>query len=124
MAGEPLTVYGEGKSIRAFTDVRDIVDGIIRTMEYGLSGEVYNMGNPVNKIAILDLAKKVVEITGSKSEISFVDPKTLWGPLFEEANDKYPDADRAMGELNWSPQRKLESIIHDSVEYIKAGRRD
>jgi len=124
LSGEALTVYGEGTSVRAFTDVRDIVDGIVRTMKYGRSGEVYNMGNPVNKTTILDLARRVVAITGSKSEISFVDPKVLWGPLFEEASDKYPDADRAMSELQWHPQAGLDSVIQDSVEYIRAGRKD
>src|SRR6266568_3755501 len=104
LAGEPLTVYGEGKSVRAFTHVRDIVDGIKRTMCCGKPGEAYNIGNPSNKTTILALAEKVLVITGSSSTIDFVDPKALWGPLFEEANDKYPDADRALNELKWRPQ--------------------
>jgi UDP-glucose 4-epimerase len=124
LAGQPLTVYGEGISVRAFTDVKDIVDGIIRTMNYGRSGEAYNIGNPANKTTILDLAQRVIAVTGSDSEITFVDPKTLWGPLFEEASDKYPDADRAITELGWHPQAGLDTIIRDSVEYIRSGRRD
>ena len=122
LAGEPLTVYGDGRMIRAFTHVRDVADGIMRTMCCGRRGEAYNMGNPANKITILELAKKVLEVTGSRSEISFVDPKTLWGPLFEEANDKYPDADRAMNELGWRPFYDLHSTICESVEYIRDGR--
>jgi nucleoside-diphosphate-sugar epimerase len=124
LAQEPLTVYGQGKSVRAFTDVRDIADGIVRTMCCGRSGEAYNIGNPANKTNILDLAQRVIQITGSKSEISFVDPKVLWGPLFEEANDKYPDADRAINELGWRPKAGLEMIIRESVEYIRAERCD
>ena len=124
LAGDPLTVYGEGKSVRAFTDVRDIVDGIVRTMNSGQSGEVYNMGNPLNKTSIIDLAYKVVAITKSKSEITFVNPKTLWGPLFEEASDKYPDADRSIKELSWHPQAGLDAIIRDSIDYIRSGRKD
>jgi len=124
LAGDPLTVYGDGTSIRAFTYVYDIVDGIIRTMKYGRSGEAYNIGNPANKTTILDLAKRVVTVTGSQSEISFVDPKKLWGPLFEEASDKYPDADRAIKELDWHPTVGLDEVIHESVEYIRTGRRD
>ena len=108
--------------IRAFTHVRDVADGIMRTMCCGRRGEAYNMGNPANKITILELAKQVLEITGSRSKISFVDPKTLWGPLFEEANDKYPDADRAMNELGWRPHYDLQSTILETVEYIRAGR--
>jgi len=122
LAGELITVYGDGKMIRAFTHVRDVADGIMRTMCCGRRGEAYNMGNPANKITILELAKQVLEITRSRSEITFVDPKTLWGPLFEEANDKYPDADRAMNELGWRPQYDLRSTILETVEYIRAGR--
>jgi len=122
LAGDLITVYGDGRMIRAFTHVRDVADGIMRTMCCGRRGEAYNIGNPANRITILELAKKVIDITGSRSEITFVDPKTLWGPLFEEANDKYPDADRSMNELGWRPQHDLESTILETVEYIRAGR--
>jgi nucleoside-diphosphate-sugar epimerase len=53
-----------------------------------------------------------------------VDPKTLWGPLFEEANDKYPDAERAMKELDWCPRYGLEYTIQETADYIREGRRD
>jgi UDP-glucose 4-epimerase len=119
LAGEPLTVYGDGHMIRAFTHVQDIADGIIRTMRCGQKGEAYNIGNPANKTTILDLAKRVLRAIGGKSQISFVDPKTLWGPLFEEANDKYPDADRAIRELKWHPRYDLEDIIQHSADYIR-----
>jgi UDP-glucose 4-epimerase len=124
LAGEPLTVYGDGQMIRAFTNVKDIADGIVRVMRYGRRGEAYNIGNPANKTTILDLAHRVVKIVGTRSSINFVDPKQLWGPLFEEANDKYPDADRAMNDLGWSPKFGLDETIHQAVEYIKTGRRD
>ena len=124
LAGEPLTVYGDGSSVRAFTHVKDIADGIIRAMRHGCSGEAYNIGNPANKTTILDLAKHVLRIVGGPSVIAFVDPKQLWGPLFEEANDKYPDADRAIMELGWKPRWDLEDSIRESAEYIREGRSD
>lgn len=124
LRGEPLTVYGEGKSVRAFTDARDISDGIVRVMRHGRAGEAYNIGNPANRTTILDLARRVVAVTKSSSPIEFVDPKKLWGPTFEEANDKYPDATRAMTELGWNPKRSLDEIIWDTAEYIRAGRHD
>jgi UDP-glucose 4-epimerase len=124
LAGEPLTVYGDGSMIRAFTHVTDVADGIIRALRLGRSGEPYNIGNPHNKISIRELAEQVVRLTGSTSRIDYVDPKKLFGPLFEEANDKYPDADKAMNELGWNPKHTLESVIRDSVEYIRAGRVD
>lgn len=124
LAGEPITVYGDGKMIRAFTHVQDMADGIILTMRRGERGKAYNIGNPHNKTTILELAQKVVEIVGRKNEIRLVDPKTLWGTLFEEANDKFPDADRATQELNWKPRFSLEDTIRHTVEYIRDERRD
>ena len=124
LATEPLTVYGKGDMIRAFTHVKEIAQGVILTMERGLNGEAYNIGNPANKTSILELARRVIAVLESKSEISFVDPKTLFGPLFEEANDKYPDADRAMMELGWRPSRGIDDIIRDTAFYIRANRRD
>ena len=93
-------------------------------MERGLNGEAYNIGNPANKTSILELAQRVIAVLESKSEISFVDPKTLFGPLFEEANDKYPDADRAMMELGWRPSRGIDDIIRDTASYIRTNRKD
>jgi UDP-glucose 4-epimerase len=124
LAGEPLTVYGDGGMIRAFTHVIDVAEGIVRALRLGRRGEAYNIGNPQNKISIRDLAERTVRLTASESRIDYVDPKALFGPLFEEANDKYPDADKAMGELGWRPRFDLDTVIRDSVEYIRAGRLD
>lgn len=124
LSGEPITVYNDGQMIRAFTHVKDIVDGIILTMEKGANGEVYNLGNPSNKTSIVELAERVVQLTGSESDITHVDPKLLFGPLFEEANDKYPDADRAIRDLGWHPAFGINDIILDSYRYIKSKRLD
>jgi UDP-glucose 4-epimerase len=124
LSGEPLTVYGDGRMIRAFTHVKDIASGIMRVMQRGKSGEAYNIGNPANKTTILALAERVVKLLDSPSDISFVNPKKLFGPLFEEANDKYPDADRAMNGLGWKPTRDLDTIILEAADYIKSGRKD
>ncbi len=124
LAGEPLTVYGDGSMIRAFTHVIDVAEGLVRALRHGRRGEAYNIGNPHNKISIRDLAERTVRISASESRIEYVDPKALFGPLFEEANDKYPDADKAIHELGWHPRFDLDTVIRDSVEYIRAGRLD
>jgi len=122
LANQPLTVYGDGTMIRAFTHVQDIVRGTMLVMEKGRNGEAYNLGNPANKTSILDLAERVVRVTNSSSKISFVNPKELFGPLFEEANDKYPDADRAINELEWHPQHGLDDTIRHTAEHIRSGQ--
>jgi len=120
LRGEDITVYGDGKMIRAFTHVSDVADGIIRALRRGKPGHVYNIGNPANRTSILHLAEEVVRLSGSKSKIVFVDPKKLWGPLFEEANDKYPDSDRATNDLGWKPKHGLEETIADALRYIRS----
>lgn len=115
LKGEPLTVYYDGSAVRAFTDVRDICRGLIAAMERGKAGEAYNLGNPDNKVTILELAKRVIQITGSKSEIKFVDPKKLWGDKFEEAADKYPNSQKANTELGWRATIGLDQIIKESL---------
>jgi nucleoside-diphosphate-sugar epimerase len=117
-AGLPLTVFGDGSALRAFTHVADMASGIILAMRRGELGVAYNIGNPANRTSILELAKMVVRELGSSSEIQFVDPKTLFGPLYAEASDKFPDASLAMREIGWEPQHDIPSTIRDAfVEY-------
>jgi UDP-glucose 4-epimerase len=123
LRGEPLTVYGDGSMIRAFTHVTDIVEGLVAAMARGQNGEAYNLGNPANKTSILDLARSVLARVGGPSKLEFVDPKTIFGPLFEEANDKYPDADKSMTELGWLPRHDINRVILDTADYLRAGRR-
>jgi nucleoside-diphosphate-sugar epimerase len=124
LAGDLLTVYGDGSAVRAFTHVSDVADGIVRAVRRGTSGTAYNVGNAANKTTILELARLVLRVTGSSSQICHVDPKDLHGSAFEEANDKYPNAELARTALGWEPRHDLERIVRDAVDYIRADRRD
>lgn len=126
LRGEPLTVYGDGTAVRAFTHVEDIADGILRAMLKGKSGEVYNLGNEANRTTIGDLAQRVWDhIRPTESpRIELVDPKTLHGPDFEEAPDKVPDSARARVMLDWTPKHDLDRVIRDAAAYLRAGRVD
>jgi len=119
LTGQPLTVFGDGTQIRAFTDVRDIVSGLLATMRSGHVGSVFNLGNPANEISILELAREVKRIADSKSEITLVDPKQLFGDLYEEGIERVPDASKALRELNWQPQFTLAQTILDTLEYFR-----
>lgn len=121
MDNKPLTVYGDGTQVRAFTHVKDIVAGLVRVMEDGRSGEVYNIGNLDNKTTILELADLVIDVVGSDSKKVFVDPKKLHGPLFAEAADKFPDAAKAKRDLGWAAKIGLRSIVKDAFVYMKEG---
>jgi UDP-glucose 4-epimerase len=119
MLNRPLTVFNGGTQTRAFTHVADICTGIILAMRKGKRGEAYNIGNPKNKMTINELADLVLEVTGSKAGKAYVNPNTIYGPLYAEANDKYPNADRAIRELGWTPEFGLRSIVENSYEYMK-----
>jgi UDP-glucose 4-epimerase len=117
-ASADITVFGDGSALRAFTHVRDMVQGIKLVMERGKPGEAYNIGNPHNKTSILRLAEDVIRILQSQSRIVFVDGKKIYGPLYEEANNKFPDATKAMTELGWMPEFDVERTIRDAyAEY-------
>lgn len=119
-ANKPLTVFGDGKAIRAFTHVKDVARGLILAMERGEPGEAYNIGNPKNKISIYELAKMVIEITGTKSETQLVDPKDIFGQYFEEAADKFPDSRKAEMDLGWKPTSGIKQIIEDTWQNYKS----
>ena len=120
--GIPLTVFGTGQQIRAFTHVEDIVGGLIAAMDRGEAGQVYNIGNLANKTTVSNLADLVIEYCPLGGEKVFVDPKSIHGPLFAEAADKYPDATKAMRELDWKPQHSLISVVHEVFRYYKEAR--
>lgn len=117
---ENITVFGDGLQQRAFTHVEDIVDGVYKIIESGIEGEDWCVGNPLNRTSILEIAKKVVEITNSGSEIELVDPKGIYGPMYEEAYDKIPDSSKLRRKLGWYPKWSIDEIIADVVSYWSA----
>ncbi len=99
LRGEPLTVHGEGQQTRSFCYVSDMVAGLIRAMDAGQPGPI-NLGNP-GEYTILELARIIVELTGSSSEIRF-EPR-----LEDDPRRRCPDISRAQQLLGWEPQVAL-----------------
>lgn len=120
LAGEPLTVFGDGRAVRAFTHARDTAAGLRLAMQYGRAGEVYNIGNAENLTTIYMLARLVIDLAESRSEIEHVDPTTLYGPFYAEAADKYPDPSKSRDELHWRPRKSLTAIVDDTLAYLRA----
>lgn len=118
LAGEPLTVYEPGTQRRALTHVLDIVDGIVRSWTHGKPGRDYNLGNPANTATIMELAHDVTEFFPDAT-IEVVDPVQLHGEAFKEAAEKFPDASRAIAELDWHPFRSRAKIIVDAIEALQ-----
>lgn len=119
LKGEPITVYGDGSQIRAFTHAHDISTGIELAMAHGRPGEAYNLGNPDNRVTILELAQKVVKIAKSSSKIQFVDPVKLHGQFFAEAANKFPNSTKAQKELDWRFSIGVDQIIQEAIDEWK-----
>lgn len=115
LANEPLTVYDDGMRTRSFCYVSDLVEGMIRLL---MSAEVYpvNLGNP-REMTILEFARKVLDITGSGSEIVFVRPRderTQDDPMVRQ-----PDITRAQQILDWEPSIPLEEGLAKTIEWFR-----
>lgn len=114
LKGEDITVYGDGTQTRSFCYVDELIDGFIRLMAStdNFTGPV-NLGNPV-EFTIKELAEKVIDMTNSKSKISY---KSL---PHDDPRQRQPDITLAKKELNWEPKIKLEKGLIKTIEYFDA----
>lgn len=122
LKNEPLTVFGNGQQLRCFTHVLDIVTPMILLMNSSLTNKIYNIGNPKNTSSIGKLAKLIIKISKSKSEIAFVDPKKIYGPLYTEAWNKIPKIDLIKKDLKWEPKFALKDIVKEYVDFCSSSK--
>ena len=117
LAGEDLTVYGEGTQARCFGHVADTVDALVRVMDSDRAvGGVFNIGCD-REIQIVELARQVVARSGSESEIRFVSYEDAYGEGFEELGCRKPDTTRIREATGWEPSHTLEEAIDDTIEH-------
>jgi len=111
LRGEAMTVYGDGSQTRSFCYVSDLVEGIVRLLRSDHSGPV-NCGNPL-EVSILEFARKIKALTGSKSEIVF-------RPLPEDdPKVRQPDISLARRLLGWEPVVSLEDGLRKTIDYFR-----
>lgn len=111
--GEVLNVYGTGEQIRCFCHVSDAVRALLLVMDSDKAiGEVFNVGNN-EQISIMDLAKKVIAVTGSTSKIEMMDYEKAYPAGFEDMERRVPDISKIKRVLGWQPEIGLEQIIKD-----------
>jgi len=113
LRNEDITIYGDGQQTRSFQYVDDLVECLLRLMATGddFTGPV-NMGNP-NEFTILELAKKVVNLTGSTSKIA-------WAPLpSDDPTQRQPNIDQAVKKLGWTPKIELENGLIKTIDYFR-----
>jgi UDP-glucuronate decarboxylase len=113
LAGEDLTIYGDGSQTRSFCYVSDLTDGLIAAIQSdsSITGPI-NLGNP-SEITILQLAETIIRLTGSSSKISSL-------PLpSDDPKQRKPDITRAKDYLNWSPKIDLENGLMNTITDFK-----
>ncbi len=121
LAGRPLTVYGDGTQTRCFCHVDDVVRALVDLMAMGepAYGEVYNIGSQ-EELSILELASRVVELTGSDSEIHLIPYEAAYEAGFEDMPRRYPDVTKIGRALGWSSTHTLDDILSDVIQFHQA----
>jgi UDP-glucose 4-epimerase len=115
LAGENLSVFGDGTQTRCFAHVADVVDAILLLLDSEEAvGRTFNIGSP-NEISIRDLAARVIERTASSSEISLIPYEEAYGTGFEEIGRRHPDLGLIHGITGWSPIRTIDDMIDDVI---------
>ncbi len=117
LAGEPLTVYGDGQQSRCFTDVQDVVDATIRLAECRAAiGNVYNVGTK-HEISMFHLAERIRSLIGSRSEITLVPYAEAYGPGFEDMQRRVPDISRIETLIGYRPRYTLDETLQRIIQY-------
>ncbi len=117
ISGRPITVYGDGKQSRCFGYVGDVVGALIKLMDHeDAVGEVFNIGSN-EEISILDLAKRIKELTGSNSEIALVPYDEAYEEGFEDMPRRVPDISKINKLVGFRPDRSLEEILKSVIEF-------
>ena len=121
LAGQPLVVHDDGQQQRCFAHVADVVRAVLALMQSpAATGRVFNIGSDV-PVTILDLAKRVVTLTGSASPIEFQSYAQAYDVDFEDIRHRVPNLSRLEATLGQHPSRDLEAIIRDAVAWRQSG---
>ena len=113
LQNKPIMIFGDGLQSRVFCHVSDVVKALILISECDkLNGEVFNVGGKF-EIAVLDLAKLIIKLTNSNSEITFTDYESAYGYGYEDMTRRSPDITKIKNQLNWTPKIGLEDIIKE-----------
>jgi UDP-glucose 4-epimerase len=122
LSNEPLTIFGNGNQTRCFAHVYDVVDAVMAlAFAENSVGKVINIGNDF-EISISDLAQKIIDETGSKSEIVYIPYADAYGDGFEDMERRVPNIELINELVGWKPTRDLSTIITDISKDMKRAR--
>jgi UDP-glucose 4-epimerase len=120
LTDEPLEVHGDGTQTRCFCHVEDTVRALTELMDTpAASGEIFNVGSS-ERVTIIDLAERVLALTGSTSEITFIPYDRVYGQGIEDMLHRAPSIEKVRAAIGWGPEKGLETILEDVVAYQRA----
>ena len=119
LAGEPITVFGDGTQSRSFTHVTDVIGALMKLIgEPKAVGQVINIGN-TEEIAIAKLAERVRDLAGSASPIKFVPYDQAYESGFEDMPRRVPDLNRVRALVGYEPRYTLDDILMHVIDYFR-----
>jgi UDP-glucose 4-epimerase len=120
--GSPLEVFGDGSQTRCFCHVRDTIRALRALMDGdAFSGEIFNVGS-TEKVSVIELAQRVLELTDSTSELTFVPFDQVYGGGIEDTLHRVPAIDKVAAAVGWRPELDLDRILADVVEHARGVR--
>jgi len=122
LRSEPITVFGDGTQTRTFTYVKDVVKALMALMASDQAvGEVINIGG-VEEITILDLARKIIDMTNSSSEIQLIPYEKAVGKDFEDMQRRVPSTDKLKRIAGFAPDKSLDFILTKVINHFRNRR--
>ena len=121
VAGAPLEIHGDGTQTRTFCHVQDTIRGLQGLMESdATTGDIFNVGSR-NHISVAGLAQRVLELTGSRSEVVYVPYEEVYGGGIDDMLHRVPSIDKIRDRIGWEPTRDLDGILRDVIDHTRAG---
>jgi UDP-glucose 4-epimerase len=119
LSGRPLEIHGDGTQTRCFCHVADTVRALTALMdERSTSGEIFNVGSS-SQIKILDLAKRVLAMTRSQSELEFIPYDKVYGQGIEDMYHRMPSTEKIRKAIGWEPTLDLDVILADVIKHTR-----
>jgi UDP-glucose 4-epimerase len=119
LADKPLEVHGDGTQTRSFCHVQDTIRAVAGLMSAThISGEIFNVGS-AERVSILELARRVLEATGSSSGLEFIPHDQVYGVGIEDVLHREPSIEKINAAIGWKPTLDLDRILADVIENLR-----
>lgn len=118
LKGEPIRIFGDGQQSRSFLHVKDAVAAVVELMALPKAeGDIFNVGHG-DSISIEELAKLVVEETGSNSELTYIPYEEAYGEGYEDMRTRTPNIERVKAAIGFEPKHDIRDIVQSVIEYM------